>query len=241
MKLVSVAMTTYNGLPHIKKQLASILRQLPETGEIICGDDGSIDGTVEYLESIRDPRFRLIKNKDNLGVVGNFENVIALCSGQYILLADQDDLWFPNKVERMVAELSKGYTLVVHDAIVTDAGLSPRENSYFVTLKPSCSLWRNLVSNTLVGAMMGFSQELRGLALPFPSGIGMHDIWIGLVSLSLGRTSLLPELLMYYRRHDATYSSTLSISHREIGVRLKERFLTGRALFRRTTRCKRTN
>ena len=58
--MISVAMASYNGEKHIKKQISSILSNLSEIDELVISDDGSTDKTIEIIESFNDKRIRLI-------------------------------------------------------------------------------------------------------------------------------------------------------------------------------------
>ncbi|WP_053082655.1 glycosyltransferase [Chryseobacterium angstadtii] len=98
----SVALCTYNGQTYIAEQLESILNQTCPVSEIIICDDGSTDGTLEILSGYAERYPQIIKvhqNPENLGYVGNFEKAMSLCSGDIVLLCDQDDRWLTNKTE----------------------------------------------------------------------------------------------------------------------------------------------
>lgn len=117
---ISVAMTSYNGIKYIGEQLDSILIQLKENDEIVVSDDGSSDGTVELIEKYRekDKRVRLIKGPGN-GIKKNVENAIKNTRGEFIFLADQDDIWAKEKIEHvMKIFVDKKYHVVIHDAQV---------------------------------------------------------------------------------------------------------------------------
>ncbi len=107
--LISIAMATYNGEKYLKDQLDSIYNQTYKNIEVIVTDDCSIDKIVEILEQYA--RFHGLKytvNEENLG----FVKVISLCGGEYIALADQDDIWEKNKIEILVNEI--GSNLLIH-------------------------------------------------------------------------------------------------------------------------------
>ena len=91
--MISIAMTTYNGEKYLREQLDSILNQTYKDFELIICDDCSTDSTVQIIKSYIDPRIKLFINEKNLGFKKNFEKAIKLCTGEYIALSDQDDIW----------------------------------------------------------------------------------------------------------------------------------------------------
>ena len=114
-------MTTYNGQSFLEKQLNSILSQTIKVDEIIVCDDGSTDATHKILskyESTGVLKFQV--NDSNLGFVRNFEKALSLCTGEYIFLSDQDDIWYPNKVEVLIKSLN-GNLLIHSDCDLIDS------------------------------------------------------------------------------------------------------------------------
>ena len=117
--MISVCIATHNGEKYIKEQLDSILCQLSTEDEVVISDDGSTDKTIDVILSLRDSRIQLYqyhqtaKGKvSHYYVCKNFENALKQAKGDYIFLADQDDFWMPNKVEKCLAAL-KTYTLAL--------------------------------------------------------------------------------------------------------------------------------
>ena len=205
MKRISVAMISYQGAKYIEEQLDSILVTLGTNDEVIVSDDGSTDGTREillrYQES--DERVRMIDGP-KAGVKANVENALRACQGAYIFLADQDDIWMPDKVERVLEVLSDAKVgLVVHDAVVTDGTCENVVLESFYTLKGSgAGVLKNIWRNTYIGCCMAFKRELLEEVLPIPSYIEMHDQWIGVINDQLKRgTKFIPDQLIKYRRH----------------------------------------
>ena len=92
-------MTTYNGEKFVCEQIESILNQSMKVDEIIICDDGSSDSTIELLKKYP---VKVVQNDVNLGYRLNFKKAMELCSGDYIFLCDQDDIWLPTKVEEMM-------------------------------------------------------------------------------------------------------------------------------------------
>ena len=126
---VSVAMTTCNGEKYLEEQLDSILAQTYEPHELVVGDDASTDSTVALLESFAQRAsfpVRIIENKSRLGVLENFLHVFSQCQGQYISCCDQDDVWFPTKLEKCcTALIEHDAMLVSHRSQVVDSQQQP--------------------------------------------------------------------------------------------------------------------
>lgn len=109
---VSVCMGTYNGEAYIEQQLDTILHQTKEPEEVILCDDGSTDNTVPIIEQfIRknglDGKWKLYRNKINKGYPSNFYYACSLCKEEIVFLADQDDIWRSDKIEKMCHVMEK--------------------------------------------------------------------------------------------------------------------------------------
>lgn len=105
--MISVAMATYNGEKYIKAQLDSILSQTVSVEEIVIVDDCSTDQTVEIIQKyIKENKaqslIKLLTKAENEGYVKNFFRAMENTSGEYVFLADQDDIWYEDKVEKML-------------------------------------------------------------------------------------------------------------------------------------------
>lgn len=109
---ISVCMGIYNGIRYLEEQLDCIRKQTRKPDEVILCDDGSTDGTREflrrYLKQHRDTSgWKLILNEKNKGYPGNFYYAMDLCSGEIVFPADQDDVWDLCKIERMCRIMEK--------------------------------------------------------------------------------------------------------------------------------------
>jgi glycosyltransferase involved in cell wall biosynthesis len=122
---ISVALCTYNGERFLARQLASIQQQTRTPDELVVCDDCSTDSTIEILKDFAASAgfpVRIIRNEQNLGFVANFEQAIRLCQGDLIALCDQDDIWYPTRLERSQQEFAAHPEagLVFSDADVMD-------------------------------------------------------------------------------------------------------------------------
>lgn len=197
--MISVCMATYNGENFIKEQINSILPQLDSNDELLISDDGSTDQTISLINSYKDDRIKII-NGPQKGLIKNFENAIKNSRGEIIFLADQDDVWMPDKVNKMSNHF-KNYDLVVSDCRVTDNNLNQIHESFFVLRGSSSGLTKNLIKNSYLGCCIAFRRKLLKKALPFPENIPMHDWWLGLVAEAYYNSCFIKEPLLLYRRH----------------------------------------
>ncbi len=204
---ISVAMATYNGEKYITEQIDSILKQLSENDELIISDDGSTDKTIKIIEKYKDKRIKLLKGPHN-GVKQNFANAITNCKGKYIFLSDQDDVWLEKKVDKVLNTFeNEKCTCVLHDNIVFDSASGKTIiESFFKYRHCQSGALKNIIKNSYIGCCMAFSREIIDEILPIPNKIEMHDQWIGIISDLYGKTSLLEEKLIKYRRHDSNVS-----------------------------------
>lgn len=203
---VSVCMAAYNGARFIEAQLGSILSQLAPGDEIVIVDDASRDDTVARIIEMRDSRIRLYAHERNEGVVATFEDALRCATGEVLFLADDDDLWAPAKVERVLREFERHPEAMVVSsrvALIDERG-DPlpdcRLNRYGV-FQPG--FWSNIIMNHYQGSAMAIRASFLGQVLPFPRGkLFLHDVWIGTRNEAHGgKTVFINEPLVFYRRH----------------------------------------
>lgn len=213
----SVAMCTYNGARFIEEQLESIAAQTRLPYEIVVCDDRSVDETVRTVKRFATNApfpVRVYVNEQNLGLIGNFQRAIELCEGDLIALSDQDDVWLPEKLERLQTEfaLSPKVGLVFSDADLIDQDSNPLGKTLWDALPLRSEerrrlaggrAFRDLVTGSLVtGATMAFRARFRNLVLPIPQDLTLiHDGWLALVIAAVADISPVNEPLIKYRQH----------------------------------------
>lgn len=103
-KRISVVMCTYNGASYIREQIDSILNQTYPIYELIVQDDGSTDHTCDLVKAYteKDSRIKLFINTTQLGCDENFRTACLKATGDYIAISDQDDIWYPQKLEKQI-------------------------------------------------------------------------------------------------------------------------------------------
>lgn len=95
-------MPVYNGLPHLKDAVKSILTQTYTNFEFIIVDDASADKSWQYLKELKDKRIKLIRNEKNLGVAKSLNIALKSASGEFIARMDADDISLPKRIETQV-------------------------------------------------------------------------------------------------------------------------------------------
>lgn len=100
---VSIVMPTYNRLAYLKEALASVMEQTWTDWELVISDDGSTDGTREYLKSLTDPRIKVFLQPSHLGQFGQFNFLIEKSSSSLVqILCDDDRLFGERSLERLI-------------------------------------------------------------------------------------------------------------------------------------------
>lgn len=225
-------MAVHNGALYLREQIDSILPQLEDIDELVISDDNSSDTSVAIIRSYPDTRIKLLAPRQFGNPVDNFEYTLSMCSGNIIFLSDQDDIWHPEKIRRMKAELV-AQDLVVCDCSLVDDNKTTKYDSFFVKSKVRRGLLGNLVRNSFVGCCMAFRKNVKEKALPFPKGIPMHDQWIGLVGLRYFRVNFLSDVLVEHRLHERNYTSTGRASKNSWNNKLISRFRLANMLLKR--------
>lgn len=200
--MISVVLAAYKGEKFIHAQVESILSQLSENDELIVSDDFPSGNTKSAISDfIEDDRRVVYIEGPSKGVIKNFEFAISRARGDYIFLADQDDIWLEGKVKSVIEKLENGADLVLHNAEIVDGELQKTGETAFEINKTETGFLRNIIKNSYQGCCMAFRAEMKKYILPFPTKIPMHDQWIGLMAEKHGRVALIDEPLILYRRH----------------------------------------
>lgn len=223
---ISVAMCTFNGALFLAEQLESLLIQTLQPDELIVCDDGSTDQTIEILEKFAKTApfsVSIFKNSQQpLGSTKNFEKAISLCSGEIIVLSDQDDVWMPNKIFMLKSAIDDGAGLVFSDATLVNAKLEPMGYSLFDSLnlhKAEKELIKSnrlaqvlLRRNVITGATVAFSKKHLELIMPISKN-WVHDAWLGFLIASVDKVHIIHSPLIKYRQHSNNQIGAVRIGY----------------------------
>jgi hypothetical protein len=212
---IEVVLPTYNGAVYLEEQVASIAAQSLRPRRLLIRDDGSSDGTLPLIARLQQRYGNwivLLPSDNNLGCVGNVNQLLLATTAPYVALADQDDRWFPQKLQeslRVIRERERcdgeqQPALVHSDLLLMDAEgqLLPLRYSTCQRLDLARDHWLDLgLTNVVTGCSVLVNRACLQWALPLPDEALMHDWWLALVAAAQGSITCLPQPQLAYRQH----------------------------------------
>lgn len=216
---IAVVIATFNGAKYIEVQLLSLEGQTRRPDEIIIYDDGSTDETQSIIKAFAlksRAHVRFFSRERPIGYTNNFLSAAMLTTCNWVAFCDQDDYWYPDKLETvekcLIRYSHEDLVMVGHTSIVANERLEPtgqripdfrkeeilRPNSscpFFCIVGFSMICRSSFVSNY-------FSNEVPKLPVRYGDPFG-HDQWLGLFANILGNVCLIPKPLAIWRRHIA--------------------------------------
>jgi succinoglycan biosynthesis protein ExoO len=129
MPITSIIMAAHNAASTLSTAIESVLKQTTDDWELLICDDASSDATRRVAESFNDARIHVLHNLQNIGPGPTRDRLLTLANGNWITFCDADDMWQPDRIERMVAATKDDPYAVVFDDILychhTKEGLRP--------------------------------------------------------------------------------------------------------------------
>jgi len=222
--LVSYILISYNQQQYIREAVESALSQSYDNIEFIISDDASSDDTVDIIKRIisnSNRNIRLNVNKNNKGLVGNFNYALSLCSGELIVVAAGDDVSLLDRVERSVEVFNKYHDvsfLSFNDQKIDDQG------NDISLLYPICKEdviidFENYFINGvdfLCGASRAFRRTLFDKFGPLNESCPTEDTPYIVRGFCLGNCYVFSKPGIKYRWHDSNLSSASSVANMKI-------------------------
>ena len=212
--MLSVAMSTYNGEKYIEDQLMSILQQTLPADEVVICDDGSTDHTIDIIECFIESKclgdkWKLYRNKENLGYINNFLHAIELTHGDYIFLSDQDDIFEVNKFQTILNYFLQNEEVLLINSNYTYVDEFGKKLSGVAYKSPkrirgihSLNFRKMLYNSNYPGFAMAFRRNLLYNidSLNITQCYG-HDILLNLLAISKKGCYEISDNLNFYRMH----------------------------------------
>lgn len=207
---VNILVATYNGEKYLKELLDSLLAQTYPNIRIFVLDDGSKDGTYKIIESYQEKGISIIPNDHNLGYPFSFYKLISQCDpADYYCLCDQDDVWYPNKVENAIEILEKSNNNIPQLCFSAfeycDENLVhlrnsdvPPQNITFLKTFFQCYIW---------GFTTVFNHKFRQKFIrKLPQKTRDEDYWFHMMAVAFGEIHYSPDISAKHRRHGNNHS-----------------------------------
>ena len=208
---ICITLATYNGEKYLGEMLESLVEQTRPADVIIAVDDGSKDSTCEILESYKGKLpLEITKFEKNRGHRAAFSTALEkaaamLDDDDLIFLADQDDIWFPNKLEIMSQKIGDR-SMIFGDAEIINGEdeiveKSWRKKAGIVEYMGQQALLTGYTNVT--GCMVAFKAGLLRTSLPIPQDVPVHDQWITLCATAENGYAPIADKVIYYRIHES--------------------------------------
>lgn len=230
--LVSIIVTTFNRPALLIKTVQSLLNQTYQKFEILVIDNHSITDVGTALETFRDDRIRFFKNA-NRGIIAVNRNVgILQARGQMLAFCDDDDLWFPNKLERQLKMFNADRHIGIGaSSLIIGGGASYRRSSFLKggergleeLMKDGPPPFSSLM---VVQTGMLFSEDVRC------RNVEDYDFQLRLVHRSQKKIAIVEEPLIYYRIHSSNHNRDRAERLNGVGVVRAFKHFVSNALFR---------
>jgi len=202
--LVSVLLSVHNGEPYVRTALESVLRQTMDDLELIVVDDASTDGTPDIIAGLHDPRVRMLRNDEQLGLAASLNRGLDEARGRYVARLDADDVALPRRLELQVARIRATPGIVILGSAV--CAIDDDGTLGTVHAMPATSMavrWHLLFSSPFFHPTVLLDREhLERHGLRYDSSFlesEDYDLWTR--ALAAGEGANLSESLVLYRVH----------------------------------------
>jgi len=203
-------MCTYNGAKYLEEQILSIINQTHKNIELIIVDDCSTDETLAILNDLAKSftTIKIYQNRINLGFNNNFQKAISLCTGNFIAIADQDDIWMPNKLEVLLANIKDNWLAFSNSELIDNDGKKMNQQ----ILKPNFSLKGKsyksfLFYNSVTGHTLLMNRQFLPYFMPIPAS-GYYDWWMGFIAMYHNKAIYINQCLTLHRVHQTSTTFT---------------------------------
>lgn len=218
MEKINVLMSCYNGEAYIEEQIASILNQKTSRRiELYIRDDGSKDHTREVLKKYESYDNVHVRFAPNVGVVKSFFDLLSVCDhADYYAFADQDDIWFDDKLEKAMDQIASRKDKdipVLYCSNYYNWNCDTDETTPCRNINEPVSIVKTIVSGD---SGFGFTQvmndRMRECILRYNENlptmqVWTHDMWCHLAAVCFGVLIYDHSYTANYRRHGNNVST----------------------------------
>lgn len=213
---VSICIPSYNHEKYIEKTIKSALAQTYKNFEIIISDDNSTDNTENVINRFKDPKIKFFKNSSNIGPSANFNKLIEIAEGEYLLFIASDDILYEDAIDQYLNKISLNndlYTLVCWCQTIDENGLEVGSyNMNLANQKRDKNKFLNELfykQNFLMNPGVFIKKQLFSLIKNFNLSLFQThdlDLWVRILTSGFG-IDVVEKKLIKYRIHQESLSN----------------------------------
>lgn len=219
-KSVAVVVAVYNGAEYLKNQLDTIRTQTLPPDRVLLGDDCSADSSLmlidEYIRQFHLDNWTVIRREKNIGWRANFIDLLQHCQEDYVFLCDQDDIWYEQKLEKMLDAMTRTPQALCMasdpdikyiDDVRNIVRLQIREKDCPTGNIEHVAFDREFDVVKRPGCTYCLTQELVEMMLKAWKPDYAHDALAWALSNTMGKLYILHEKTMVFQRHGSSVTS----------------------------------
>lgn len=208
MTILTVGLPVYNAMPYLPLAVKSILGQTYKGFELLIINDGSNDGSVEYLATIKDKRVKVL-HQENRGLGFTLNRIIEMCQTKYIVRMDADDISLPKRLEQQLAFMETHPEVVMLGTQLAFLCNGRIAHHAPTPLDHTSIVQRLMQSAAGVGhpTLMCLTSSVKRIGGYRIRGAG-EELDFCLRMCGVGRAANLPEILLHYRLHESSIVMT---------------------------------
>jgi glycosyltransferase involved in cell wall biosynthesis len=223
---VTVLMSVHNGGRWLRPAIDSVLAQTRRDFEFLLLDDASTDDSAAQIEAVRDPRIRLVRLPENIGLTRTLNVGLREARGEFVARQDSDDLSAPERLAKQIAFLDEHREVAVvgsQGRLIDAAGRSRGNRD--LPLSAAGVRWLSLLDNPVIHTAATFRaqvirEELGGYDESFPC-CQDYDLWTR--AMTRHDVCNLRERLVEVREHGGSISATRRMEARMMVERVVRR------------------
>lgn len=235
--MIEILLPVFNGEKYLREQIDSILFQTNQNWILKIRNDGSTDNSQviidEYITKFPKKIIEISSPKLNCGLISSLNYLLESASeAEYIMFADQDDVWLPDKIEQTliaISEIEKKDpsipVMICTDATCVDQNLNLMYKSFFESQKFLPNIvgdkYKMLAINEVQGCTIMINKYAYQKIFPLPTFMKIHDMWIGVICAHYGVAKYINYQTLYYRQHPNNTLGGRQISVKYFISRLK--------------------
>lgn len=209
--MVSILLAVYNGEKYLRSSIESIISQTYEDFELLIGFNGTVDNSKDIVKEFKDKRIRVFDYGMDKGKSKTLNKLLKKAKGEWLAMQDDDDVWFPKKLELQMNLAITGDYDVIGSRIfycnelekITGQPKLFTEHDKIVSLSMKGN---NQIANSSAIFKTSITKEINGWDESL-SGIEDFDFWLKLMKKGCRFVNLKKQLVLHRVHKDSNFNT----------------------------------